>query len=153
MATGFRGEGRERREASVKGRDVLGTEAALKAPCRRVNGLRRRDTGVHPTRADLAKASRIRTALFSRILRFTLLAPDIVEAILDGRQAAGLRLVDLLEGVRLAWEIQRKRWRITGDQRAGFADDMASQNTKRQLAPKSFWPASSTCLESPAGIS
>ena len=36
----------------------------------------------------------------SRVLRLTLLAPEIVEAILDGRQPAELQLDDLLEGFR-----------------------------------------------------
>ena len=43
----------------------------------------------------------------SRLLRLTLLAPDIVEAILDGRQPARLQLDDLLEAVPLEWEGQR----------------------------------------------
>jgi len=43
----------------------------------------------------------------SRILRLTLLAPDIVEAILDGRQPAELQLADLLEGFPLEWAEQR----------------------------------------------
>ena len=43
----------------------------------------------------------------SRVLRLTLLAPDIVEAILDGRQPTGLRLDDLLMGFSLAWEGQQ----------------------------------------------
>ena len=42
-----------------------------------------------------------------QILRLTLLAPEIVEAILDGWQPAGLQLDDLLEGVPLGWEVQR----------------------------------------------
>jgi len=37
----------------------------------------------------------------SRVLRLTLLAPAIVEAILDGRQPAGLQLDDLLNGIPL----------------------------------------------------
>jgi hypothetical protein len=32
-----------------------------------------------------------------------MLAPEIEEAILDGRQSAGLQLDDLLEGFPLAW--------------------------------------------------
>ena len=42
----------------------------------------------------------------SRVLRLTLLAPDIVEAILDGRQPAELQLDDLLKGFPLEWEEQ-----------------------------------------------
>ena len=40
---------------------------------------------------------------FSRVLRLTLLAPDIVEAILDGRQPAEVQLEDLLAGFPLEW--------------------------------------------------
>jgi hypothetical protein len=42
----------------------------------------------------------------SRVLRLTLLAPEMVEAILDGRQPAELQLEDLLEGLPLAWAEQ-----------------------------------------------
>ena len=42
----------------------------------------------------------------SRVLRLTLLAPDIVEAILDGRQPEELQLDDLLEGFPLEWITQ-----------------------------------------------
>ncbi len=44
----------------------------------------------------------------SRVLRLTLLAPDIVEAIFDGRQPEGMRLEDLLAGFPLEWEWQHK---------------------------------------------
>jgi hypothetical protein len=47
----------------------------------------------------------------SRVLRLTLLAPDIVEAILDGRQPAELRLEDLLAGFPLEWEGSGNTWR------------------------------------------
>ena len=42
------------------------------------------------------------------MLRLTLLAPEIVEAILDGRQPAELQLDDLLEGFPLEWKQQAK---------------------------------------------
>jgi hypothetical protein len=35
------------------------------------------------------------------VLRLTLFAPDLIEAMLDGRQPAGLQLDDLLEGFPL----------------------------------------------------
>ena len=47
-----------------------------------------------------------RASYVSRVLRLTLLAPEIVEAILDGRQPAELQLDDLLEGFPLEWTQQ-----------------------------------------------
>ena len=65
------------------------------------------DEGVHATIEDLARAKGVNATYVSRILRLTLLAPGIVEAILDGRQAAELQLDDLLQGFPLEWEEQR----------------------------------------------
>ena len=48
-----------------------------------------------------------------RVLRLTLLAPDIVEAILDGRQPKTLDLKNLLEPLPLRWDIQRKQLGFT----------------------------------------
>jgi hypothetical protein len=47
------------------------------------------------------------------VLRLTLLAPEIVEAILDGRQLATLQLDDLLAGFPLEWALQRERSAIS----------------------------------------
>ena len=38
-----------------------------------------------------------------RVLRLTLLAPDVVKAILDGRQPEGMTLPILMEGVAVVW--------------------------------------------------
>jgi hypothetical protein len=46
---------------------------------------RRRLNCVHATIGDIAAAERINPSYASRVLRLTLLAPEIVEAILDGR--------------------------------------------------------------------
>lgn len=54
-----------------------------------------------------ARARGVNATYVSRILRLTLLAPDIVKAILDGRQVAALQLDDLLVGFPLEWERQR----------------------------------------------
>ena len=62
------------------------------------------DTGVHTTLEVLARAKRVVPPYVSRPLRLTLLAPDIVEAIVDGRRPAELQLDDLLVGLPLAWE-------------------------------------------------
>jgi hypothetical protein len=65
------------------------------------------DTGDYPTVQDLAEAEKINPSYIARILRLTLLAPDIVEAILDGRQPVGLQLDDLLMPFPVEWERQR----------------------------------------------
>ena len=76
------------------------------------------DTGVHATLEDLARAKGVHATYVSRILRLTLLAPEIVEAILDGRQSAELQLDDLLDGFPLEWQGQHLRLRSLRD-RAG----------------------------------
>jgi hypothetical protein len=43
----------------------------------------------------------------SRVLRLTLIAPDIVKAILDGRQPVSLQLDILLKPAPAQWEAQR----------------------------------------------
>ena len=58
-------------------------------------------------RSRIWRGPRARAVLRQRILRLTLLAPEIVEAILDGRQPAELQLDDLLEGFPLEWEGQQ----------------------------------------------
>ena len=65
------------------------------------------DEGVHATLEDLAQGEGRAPTYVSRVLRLTLLAPEIVEAILDGRQPAELQLDDLLVGFPLEWEGQR----------------------------------------------
>jgi hypothetical protein len=64
------------------------------------------DTGYMRTLEDLAKIKRVAPSYVSGILRLTLLAPEIVEAILDGRQPAELQLDNLLDGFPLEWEGQ-----------------------------------------------
>ena len=65
------------------------------------------DEGAYGTIEELAKAKGIGKTYVSGILRLTLLAPVIVEAILDGRQPVALQLDDLLKGFPLEWERQR----------------------------------------------
>jgi hypothetical protein len=59
---------------------------------------------------DLAEHEGITIAFVCRLLPLTCLAPDIVEAILDGRQPKGLRLAELLRNGPVAWESQRLVW-------------------------------------------
>ena len=60
----------------------------IKALARAFRWRKMLDAGVYSTINDLAKAKAVNATYVSRILRLTLLAPDLVEAILDGRQPA-----------------------------------------------------------------
>ena len=57
---------------------------------------------------QFAKAGNIKQTYISRALRLTLLATGTVQAILDGRQAEGMMLPRLMEGVATEWTEQRK---------------------------------------------
>jgi hypothetical protein len=66
------------------------------------------DGGHYGSVNELAKAYGKNASYVAAILRLTLLAPDIVERILDGRQPATLQLQPVMRnGVPLAWEEQR----------------------------------------------
>ena len=54
------------------------------------------ETGTYATIAEIAPAEKINETYVGRVLRLTLLSPDIVEVILGGRQPAGLQLDRLL---------------------------------------------------------
>jgi len=53
------------------------------------------ESGKYASSAELAKAEKVNDSYLSRILRLTLIAPDIIEAILAGRQPTTLQLDDL----------------------------------------------------------
>jgi hypothetical protein len=80
--------------------------AMVKAIARAFRWRKMLDTGVHGTIEDLAAAKRLPPSYVSSILRLTLLAPEIVEAILDGRQPVELQLDDMLVGFPLEWSRQ-----------------------------------------------
>jgi hypothetical protein len=61
------------------------------------------ESGAFATITDLAAAEKINPSYVSRVLRLTLLAPEMVEAILDGRQPKGVTLPGLLEPFPVEW--------------------------------------------------
>jgi hypothetical protein len=67
------------------------------------------ESGNYATVRDLAKAETIDEVYLGRVLRLTLLAPKIVEAILEGKHPATLELDDLLKQFPIEWEQQRER--------------------------------------------
>lgn len=79
----------------------------VKALARAHRWKRMLESGQSATVQDLAAAEKINPSYLSRVLRLTLLAPNIVEAILDGRQPAELQFDALLKPFPVDWERQR----------------------------------------------
>jgi site-specific DNA recombinase len=65
--------------------------------------------GEFQSRESIARALSVDQRYAGRILQFAFLAPDIVEAILDGRQPADLTVQKLLRGFPLDWNEQRRK--------------------------------------------
>lgn len=81
--------------------------AMVKAIARAFRWREMLESGTHATIAEIAAAEKINESYVGRVLRLTLLAPDIVEAILGGRQPAGLQLEDLLRRFPVGWREQQ----------------------------------------------
>jgi hypothetical protein len=64
------------------------------------------DEGRYASISEMAAAERIERGYLGSLLRLTLLAPDIVEAILDGRQPPELGLPRLMEPFPGEWDRQ-----------------------------------------------
>jgi hypothetical protein len=82
-------------------------ETLVKALVRAHRWRRKIESGQARSITDLAAQEGVTDAYVCRLLPLTCLAPDIVEAILDGRQPKGLRLVEILGNGPLTWEEQR----------------------------------------------
>jgi hypothetical protein len=96
-------------EAPVVGVATRIDNTLVKALARAFRWRRMLETGRYATIDELARAEKINASYVSRVLRLTLLAPEIVEAILDGRQREGVTLRGLLKGVPVVWVRQRTR--------------------------------------------
>jgi len=81
--------------------------AMVKALARAFRWKRMLDIGRYASISEIATAEKIDRGYAGTILWLTLLAPDIIEAILDGRQPGGMVLADLLKPFPLEWNAQR----------------------------------------------
>jgi hypothetical protein len=86
---------------------IRGEPALVKALARAFRWRRMLEAGDYGTIDELAAAEKINPSYLSRLLRLTLLAPEIIEAILDGRQPEGITLPGLMEPFPAEWEQQR----------------------------------------------
>ena len=101
---------------------VRGDPALIKALARGFRWRRMLEEGRYASISEMAKAEGIERGYLGSLLRLTLLAPEMVEAILDGRQPEGVTLPGLMEGVPVAWgardpaqPLSGKPWQATSD--------------------------------------
>jgi hypothetical protein len=66
------------------------------------------ENGTYSCIDDIAKGERICPSFVGKVFRLSLLAPDIVDAILDGRQPARVTLGQLMKPFPSEWDRQQK---------------------------------------------
>ena len=81
--------------------------ALVKALARAFRYQKLLDEGRYGSISEMAAAERIDRGYLGQLLQLTLLAPDIIEAALDGRQLASLGLPTLMDPIRAEWDRQR----------------------------------------------
>lgn len=89
----------------------------IKALARAHRWKRMLDLGKYATISELAAGEKLDRGYLGKILTLTLLAPDIIESILDGTQPPELGVHILRRGFPASWEAQRLSLR-SPDQRA-----------------------------------
>lgn len=67
------------------------------------------ESGEFATIAELAERERIAPSYMTRVMRLTLLAPNIIDKVLDGKQAPEVTLARLLAPFPAEWTRQTKR--------------------------------------------
>ena len=80
--------------------------ALLKALARGFRWRKLLETGHFATIEEIAEAENINPSYISRVLRMTLLAPDIVETILAGKQPEGLTMAGAMQPFPWQWRHQ-----------------------------------------------
>ncbi|MBT3789624.1 MAG: hypothetical protein HOC33_00465 [Alphaproteobacteria bacterium] len=83
--------------------------AMVKALARAFRWQKLLDDSTYTTIEDIANSEKINPSYVSRVLRLTLLSPEIVEMILDGRQSLSLTMKELLIGFPLEWGLQKSK--------------------------------------------
>ena len=84
-------------------------ETLIRALARAHRWKRMLDGGSCRSAGELAEAEGVTRSFVNRLLRLTLLAPDIVETILEGRQPRAMQLDDLTRVMLTTWDEQKQR--------------------------------------------
>lgn len=89
----------------------------VKALARAFRWKRMLESGEFMSISELAEREGIAPSYMTRVLRLTLLSPDIVEAILDAKQGPEVTLAWLLGPIASDWHQQHSAFRLRGGSR------------------------------------
>lgn len=76
----------------------------------------------------LAEQENLDESYVAKVLRLTLLAPDIIERILDGRQPDVLTWRELIKPFPMLWSEQREKWGFLPDHQEEHSPDRGYPN-------------------------
>ena len=82
-------------------------ETLIRALARAHRWKRMLEDGTYRSAREIGEAEKLDPSFVNRLLRLTLLAPDLQEAILDGRQPKGMQLAELTRETSGEWGEQR----------------------------------------------
>ncbi|WP_211098219.1 hypothetical protein [Acuticoccus yangtzensis] len=108
----------------------------VKALARAFRWERMMRSGEIATIAELAEREKIAPSYMTRVLRLTLLAPDLVEAILEGKHGPDLTLTRALEGFPAEWSQQLDEFRPPHIQQGMVGAMGASDIDSRKMGPE-----------------
>jgi hypothetical protein len=112
----FQRRGGRKRIVAPDGGEIVPTSkpqpdgTLVKALARAWRWQRMLDEGVYISVSEIAEAEGIGSSYVSRVLRLTLLAPDIIENIFEGRIPGRASLAHLVKPFPVEWERQRTRF-------------------------------------------
>lgn len=86
--------------------------AMVKAIARAFRWRHMLESGQYATVREIAGAEKINETYVGRLLRLTLLAPDIVEVIVDRRQPLQMTIAALLQTLPAEWPAQAEAFRL-----------------------------------------
>jgi hypothetical protein len=86
--------------------------ALVKAIARAHRWKRMLESGAYASIAELAEAEKINQSYLCRVLRLSLVAPDIVEGVLNGTLSVEFTLERAMKPLPVAWEDQRRVLRV-----------------------------------------
>ncbi|MEO5335084.1 MAG: hypothetical protein H7839_23985 [Magnetococcus sp. YQC-5] len=89
-------------------------ETLAKLVARAHHWLRQMESGKVSTISELAEREKLDNSYVAKVMRLTLLAPDIVGMILDGTQPEVMTWRELAKGVPMEWVEQRRLWGEVG---------------------------------------